>query len=106
MYYLNDKHSKYEYAIYCRVGSACPYIQKVFSSIDDVYRQIIEIEKKHNHYRQMFYIDNNFYDNKYNLNCGGTYYKILRRPVFDWEDNWEEIEQNSYNYNNVINFYR
>ncbi len=99
MYYLNDKHSKYEYALYCRVGNACPYIARTFNSIDDVYRFVNDIEKRHNHYRQIFYIDNDFYNNKYNLNCNCTYYKILRRPVSDWVDNWE-VEEN--NYNNIL----
>lgn len=104
MYYLNDKHSKYEYALYCRVGNACPYIARIFNSIDEVYRYANEIEKRHNHYRQFFYIDNDFYNNNYNLNSNGTYYKFLRRPVSDWEDNWEETTEKSLN--NILYFYR
>ena len=86
MYYLNDKHPKYEYCLYVRVGQALPYIANKFSDISDVYRFITQIEKRHNHYRQIFYIDNDFYQNKYSLEAGGTYYKFLRRPVFDWEE--------------------
>lgn len=102
MYYLNDKHSKYEYALYCRVGQALPYIKRIFDSLDDVYRYIFEIEKRHNHYNQFFYIDNDFYENFYNISCGGTYYKVLRRPVADWE----EFETETIKYKNVVNFYR
>ena len=102
MYYLNDKHSKYEYAIYCRVGRAIPYIKIIFNSLDDVYRHIAQIEKKHNRYNQFFYIDNDFYKNIYNISCGGTYYKVLRRPVADWE----EFETETVKYFNVVNFYR
>lgn len=102
MYYLNDKHSKYEYAVYCRVGQALPYIQKILNSIEDVYRYVNELEKRHNHYRQFFYIDNDFYDNHYSLNNGGTYYKILRRPVSDWDDKWED----SKTCNNILYFYK
>ena len=89
MYFLNDKHPKYEYALYVRVGNALPYISNTYNSFDDVCRQIKEIEKRHNHYRQFFYIDNDFYNNKYNLatiSIKGIYYKILRRPVYDWEE--------------------
>ena len=86
MYYLNDKHPKYEYALYVRVNQAMPYIVNKFSSIDDVYRYIPEIEKRHNHYGQIFYIDNDFYKNSYNISAGGTYYKFLRRPVADWQE--------------------
>jgi hypothetical protein len=94
MYYLNDKHSEYEYVVYKRVGSARPYLARTFDSFDDVLRNVQEIEKRHNHYRQVFYIDNDFYENQYNQNLNGTYYKFLRRPVFDWEefDNNEEYK--------------
>lgn len=91
MYYLNDQHPKYQYAIYCRVGNAMPYIiEKWFKDLNDIYRYIAEIEKKHNRYNQAFYIDNDFYNNQYkNINC--VYYKFLRRPVSDWEEfNTEE----------------
>lgn len=88
MYYLNDKHYEYEYALYCRVGNACPYIREInyITDMDGVYRYIEEIEKKHNHYRQIFYIDNDFYKNNYSINMNGTYYKFLRRKVQDWEE--------------------
>ncbi len=82
MYYLNDQHSKYEYALYVRVGKALPYIKYTYTSLDDIYRCVEQIEKRHNHYNQFFYIDNDFYQNKFNQNCGGTYYKFLRRPVY------------------------
>lgn len=86
MYYLNDKHPQYEYALYKRIGQALPYIENTFNSIDDVYRYIEQIEKRHNHYGQLFYIDNDFYKNSYNISTGGTYYKFLRRPVSDWQE--------------------
>lgn len=101
MYYLNDKHPKYEYALYVRVGKACPYIKRVFVSIDDVYRYIHEIEKRHNHYSQSFYIDNDFYKNEYaNVNVD-TYYKFLRRNVEDWQ----EFTVSAPSYNNVISMF-
>ncbi len=86
MYFLNDKHPKYEYTLYVRVGQAKPYLMRTFDSIEDVIRHTEALEKRHNHYRQIFYIDNDFYKNRYNENLNGTYYKYLRRPVFDWEE--------------------
>ena len=87
MYYLNDKHPEYEYALYCRVGSATPYIvPRKFNDMSDVLRFIDELEKRHNRYHQIFFIDNDFYENKYSINHNGTYYKFLRRKVFDWEE--------------------
>lgn len=86
MYFLNDKHPEYEYVLYCRHSDAIPYISRTFDSFPDVLRYIEELEKRHNHYHQIFYIDNDFYENKYSININGTYYKFLRRPVADWEE--------------------
>ena len=87
MYYLNDKHSKYQYGVFKQVGDACPYITELrFDNLEGLLYYIGEIERKHNRYRQPFYIDNDFYKNKYELREGGTYYKFLRRPVNDWEE--------------------
>lgn len=102
--YYSDYKQKYEYGIYCQVGSGTPYIRKIYSDMKQVYVAIEEIEKRHNHYRQLFYIDNDFYDNKYTLQCGGTYYKVLRRPIAEWEE-FKKYET-SKQYDNVINMFR
>ena len=86
MYYLNDRHPKYEYALYKCVDKALPYIARTFDSMADVLRFVQELEKQHNHYRQTFYIDNDFYQNSYNIGTSRIYYKFLRRPVSDWEE--------------------
>lgn len=104
MYFLNDQHSEYEYICYHKVKDGCPYLMNTFSSIEDVRRYIVDIEKKHNRYGQIFYIDNDFYDNYYNFNCIGNcfYYKFLRRRVLDWEE-FETKSQK--NYNNILYFH-
>ncbi len=94
MYLLNDKHSKYEYTLYTRVGSAAPYLTHTYYSLDDIIRKSKEIEKRHNHYRQVFYIDNDFYENHYSENMNGVYYKFLRRPVYDWEEFTTQTDEN------------
>lgn len=67
MYFLNDQHSKYQYAIYCRVNGATPYIKQVLDSIDDVFRFFEEVTKRHNRYHQVYYVDNDFFKNQYPL---------------------------------------
>lgn len=87
MYYLNDKHPKYEYDIYIKNGEGIPYINgKIFTSYKDVCNYLEEIAKRHIRYNRVFYIDDDFFDNKYKKDIKGTYYKILKRPVSDWED--------------------
>lgn len=91
MYFLNDIHPKYEYALYVCVNGACPYIKCQFNNIQQVFQCVDSLEKKHNRYHQVFYIDNDFYINKYTSSMNGTYYKFLRRNVYDWEEFCEKI---------------
>ena len=86
MYFLNDVHPEYEYVVFCRVGNAQPYLKTVFSKFSQVEQFIQGVEKWHNRYNQIFYIDNDFYKNYYTKQINGTYYKILRRKVNDWEE--------------------
>ena len=87
MYYLEDKHPSYEYTLYIQVRTATPYIGIwTGSSYDDVFREIGEIEKKHQRFRQPFYIDNDFYNNKYAEAQAGFYYKFMYRKVNDWHE--------------------
>lgn len=102
MYYLNDEHPEYEYALYCRVGSATPYIVRKFESMEDICRFIQDLEKRNNRYHRIFYIDNDFYNNYYNINENGIYYKFLRRKLEDWQEfttNDDDINKN------ILKFY-
>ena len=86
MYFLEDKHPKYEYSLYTRVGQGSPYITKlIYTELTELYITINDIERKHQRIGTPFYIDNDFYRNIYQNAIGGTYYKILRRRVNDWE---------------------
>lgn len=89
MYFLNDKHVEYEYVLYVKVGSACPYLAGLepMRNWQQVKETIKWIEKKHSKpYMDWYYIDNDFYENPYPLLATSTYYKILRRKVNDWKD--------------------
>ena len=86
MYYLNDKHPKYEYAIYTRVNNATPYIGQVFDNMKQVEVYLESIGKRHNKYHQTFYIDADGYENNYPKEFADCYYKLLIRPVNDWQE--------------------
>lgn len=86
MYYLNDNHPKYEYAIYTRVNNACPYISQVFSNLKQVNAYFEEIENRHNRYHHLFYIDHENYNNVCSKEVASFYYKVLKRPVSDWQE--------------------
>ena len=87
MYYLNDKHTAYEYVIYCRKSKATPYlIGSIFDNERQVKQFIEEIGKRHERFNQPYYVDNYFYKNTYPITQDGWYYKILKRPVNDWQE--------------------
>lgn len=94
MYYLEDQHPRYEYTCYCQVGNAEPYIGIWNGTkIEDVYRHIAEIEKRHQKYHQRFYIDNDFYNNHYTYGDYVYYYKFMKRTVNDWQELTENAER-------------
>lgn len=93
----------YEYTFYIKHGKSCPFLQGSYFSMEDVKRAIFEIEKKSNRYNWIYYIDNEFYNNYYHSNIGGTYYKVLKRPVSNWLP-YEYIEsKNLETYENETN---
>jgi len=86
MYYLEDKHSEYEYTCYIRVADALPYINIwKGTSMEDVWNFIREIEKKHSRYNENYYIDNDFYVNPYRRSDYSHYYRFMVRKVNDWK---------------------
>ena len=89
MYYLNDKHSQYQYVIYCKQNMrAFPYLlPREFDSLKEVkifFRE--NIEKRNERYGYIYFVDNDFYHNRYSQNINGAYYKVLRRKVNDWKE--------------------
>ena len=103
--FLETKHPKFEYTCYVQVKNGCPYIGIWRGeSIADVYRDILQIEKRHNRYKQHFYIDNDFYINKYKDNDFVYYYRFMFREVNNWQtlclkDNADKSD------NKVLQFY-
>jgi hypothetical protein len=84
LYYLNDKHSKYEYVLYIRHGKAEPFLGRIFTSYYDIKRELEEIARRHDRFNQVYFIDEDFFKNQYSKG-EGTYYKILMREVKDWK---------------------
>lgn len=86
MYYLNDRHPDYQYAVYCKYQGGSPYIKTVLDNKEQLDQYIESIVNRHNQFHHIFYIDNDFYDNKYPKDLQGIYYKVLKRKVNDWEE--------------------
>lgn len=98
MYKSTLNHPKFEYCVYCKVKNGKPYIIPgiEMSNMVEVSNFLKELEEKHKRLSTSYYVDNDFYQNKYSANEKGTYYKVLKRPIADWEEvscETEEIEE-------------
>lgn len=85
MYYLNDNHPEYEYAVYCRMNQATPYIKATFDNKKQLEEYLKAVIRRHNQFHQSYYLDVDFYENEYPENQSNAYYKVLRRTVNDWQ---------------------
>lgn len=83
---MYDKHPKYEYAIFTRVNNACPYISHIFSNLRQAEEFWKAVETRHNRFHHIYYIDAPGYSNKYSKEFAMFYYKLLKRPVNDWQE--------------------
>ena len=81
-----------EYSIYQRHGSGKPFIIHNFDNILSAKQKLFEIISCDDSGGRAYYVDNDFYDNKYpNIN-NLHYLKIIIRDVSDWQDYSEEKE--------------
>ena len=91
-----------EYSIYIRYGSACPYRTSSYTSFENAKQALLNMISDFDYRGKIYYIDNDFYDNKFPLNLANIiYYQIQERVV----EEWEKYDQNySYDKNKIINF--
>ena len=81
---MNKEIFKKEFCIYVRNGRNSPYILSPYSSFQDAQialNNIIEFEERRGRF---FYVDNDFYDNKYPPNMYGKYFCSQERNVSEW----------------------
>lgn len=77
---------KKEYGIYCRVNNACPYIAQVYSNMKEVEEYFRTVSVNHDRYHRLYYIDAEGFRNKYPKELATFYYKLVERPVNDWQE--------------------
>lgn len=86
MYYLNDQHPTKEYALYCRVNNGTPYLTTTFQNLNELNAFLSSVIKRHNKYHYSYYIDGINYPNIYPMEFAQFYYKVLERPINDWQE--------------------
>lgn len=74
-----------EYAIYIRNGQGCPYILDKFKTLESVKSTLYNMVQLEEERERPYFVDNDFFNNKYNISIKLKYFQIREREVSDWE---------------------
>lgn len=73
-----------EYCIYIRHGKGRPYMLQTFNDIDLAKIKLYEMITLEEERQRPYFVDNDFYDNKYNISTKLRYFCIREREVTEW----------------------
>ena len=74
-----------EYGIYIRQGEGKPYILQTFNDIDLAKIKLYEMLCFEEQRQRSYFVDNDFFHNKYNIATKLKYYCIQEREVTEWK---------------------
>ncbi len=85
-----------EYGIYIRKGSGTPYMIHFFDNIESAKIKLYEMIKLEEERQRPYFVDNDFFDNKYNISTKLKYFCIKQREVSEWNNySKEKSEKNN-----------
>lgn len=90
-----------EYGIYIRQGSGTPYMIHFFNNIDSAKLKLYEMIQLEEDRQRPYFVDNDFFDNKYNTSIKLKYFCIKERDVTDWQS-YSKDKNNEEDSNNII----
>ncbi len=90
-----------EYTIYIRQNSAKPYMIHFFDNIDSAKLKLYEMIALEEERGRPYFVDNNFFVNKYHMAGKLKYYCIKEREVSEWKK-YSEEENLNINNNRII----
>ena len=74
-----------EYTIYARQGNAKPYTIGTYKTIASAKLKLYDIISLEIERKRPFFVDNDFFENKYTLGSELFYISILERDVKEWK---------------------
>lgn len=89
-----------EYGIYIRKGSGTPYMIHFFDNIESAKIKLYEMIKLEEERQRPYFVDNDFFNNKYNISTKLKYFCIKQRDVSEW-DNYSK-EKSEKNNNKIL----
>lgn len=95
-----------EYGIYIRQGSGTPYMIHIFNNLDSAKLKVYEMVCLEDERQRPYFVDNDFFDNKYPMAGKLKYFCIKEREVTEWYkySKANEKEKNSSNILFLNNF--
>lgn len=93
--------NKKEYGIYIRQGQGKPYMLQIFNDIDLAKIKLYEMITLEEEREKPYFVDNDFYDNKYNISTKLRYFCIKEREVTEWKK--YSAKEDMKKGNNIIN---
>lgn len=94
-----------EYTILIKQGSGRSYYLKSYDSLEQAKIELYEMVNLCEERSRPYYVDNDFFNNKYNLATKLRYFCLKEREVTEWEKYSEEnSKKNVYNNSNIIFF--
>ena len=90
-----------EYTIYARQGNAKPYTIGTYKTIASAKLKLYDIISLEIERKRPFFVDNDFFENKYALGSELFYISILERDVKEWK-RFNELDSTK---NNLLYLY-
>lgn len=90
-----------EYTIYARQGNAKPYTIGTYKTIASAKLKLYDIISLEIERKRPFFVDNDFFENKYTLGSELFYISILERDVKEWK-RFSELDSTK---NNLLYLY-
>ncbi len=73
-----------EYCIYCIYNGGTPFILRTYNTFEAARIKLMEIIDLEEERNRPYFVENNFFENKYNGNIHGKHFAIKEREVSDW----------------------
>lgn len=89
-----------EYGIYIKQGTGTPYMIHFFNNINNAKAKLYEMIELDEEREKPYFVDNDFFDNKYKIATKVKYYCIKSRDVSEWtkfSESETEIEKDNHN---------
>lgn len=100
---MENNEFKKEYSILCIYNRGKPFILKEFNNLESAKLKLYEMIKLEEERLRPYFVDNDFYKNKYNIGLQGSkYFCIQEREITEWKKYTMNKNIKKYNDNVVI----